>query len=113
MKIKVLLLLKRATQLIAVCALAAGGWAGYLQLSGNFHPVAAGVFRSAQLSETQLAAHIKENSIRTIVNLRGKNLGKAWYDNEVRAADAAHVQHYDFPLSSGRELTDAEMDDVL
>lgn len=102
--------LKRLGATIGVVAALAGGWAGYLRLSGNFHPVDEGViYRSGQLSGAQFVSRIQENHIRTIINLRGNNSGRPWYDDEMKASAAAGVHHIDFPISAGRELTDDQV----
>ncbi len=102
--------LKRIGATIGIVAALAGGWAGYLRLSGNFHPVEEGViYRSGQLSGAQFASRIQEKHIRTIINLRGNNSGRPWYNDEMKASAAAGVQHIDFPISAGRELTDDQV----
>ncbi|UPJ61098.1 dual specificity protein phosphatase family protein [Bradyrhizobium sp. 192] len=95
---------------VGVVAALAGGWAGYLRLSGNFHVVDDGaVYRSGQLSGFQFSTRIRENGIRTIINLRGNNAGSPWYDDELKASDATGVSHVDFPISASRELNDQQV----
>jgi protein tyrosine/serine phosphatase len=102
--------LKLIGAVVGVVAASGGGWAGYLRLSGNFHVVDQGaVYRSGQLSGSQFSARIRENGIRTIIDLRGNNAGSPWYDDEVRASDAAGVRHVDFPISASRQLTDQQI----
>jgi protein tyrosine/serine phosphatase len=102
--------LKRSSRILAVVTICVLAWVGYLRLSGNFHAVEDGlVYRSGQLSKAQFADRISERGIRTIINLRGNNTGRPWYDDEVAASTTAHVVHVDFPLSSGRELTDDQL----
>lgn len=102
--------LKRSGQSLAVVALLIGSWAGYLRLTGNFHPIESGViYRSGQLSGDQFVDRIRANGIRTIINLRGNNTERSWYDEEVKASAATGVTHIDFPISSGRELTDDQI----
>jgi protein tyrosine/serine phosphatase len=85
-------------------------WAGYLRLTGNFHTVEQGIiYRSGQLSGSQLQARITENGIRTVINFRGNNTGRPWYDDEIKASALTGAQHIDFPLSSGKELTDDQL----
>lgn len=113
MKRVTLLWCKRVGGALGIVVLLTLGWAGYLRLSGNFHPIEEGViYRSGQLSGAQFADRIEENGIRTIINLRGKNNGLAWYDAEIKASDAAGVQHVDFSLSAGRELTDDDINRI-
>lgn len=102
--------LKRFGQSTAIIALLIGGWAGYLRLSGNFHLVENGtVYRSGQLSGDQFVDRIRANGIRTIINLRGNNAGRSWYEDEIKASATAGVTHIDFPISSGRQLTDDQI----
>ncbi len=105
--------LKRVGKTIGVVALVAGAWAGYLRLSGNFHSIEQGaIYRSAQLSGSQFAERIRENGIKTILNLRGNNAGRSWYDEEIKASEMAGVRHIDYPISSGRELTDDQVNEL-
>ena len=102
--------LKGSGAALGLVAALAGGWAGYLRLTGNFHPVSDGaVYRSGQLSGAQFDSRIRQNHIRTIINLRGNNAGSPWYDDEIKASANAGVQHIDFPISAGRELTEDQL----
>lgn len=86
----------------------AGGWAGYLQLTGNLHEIAPeGVYRSAQLSSAELSDVLREKHIRTVINLRGSNPGNAWYDAEVAITRQAGAQHISLRMSALREPDDA------
>ncbi len=94
--------------------LLAGGYFGVLHLSDNFRVVVpAKVFRSGQLEEGELAALAWKHGIKSMVNLRGENLDKDWYQNEVREAEFSGVQHIDFKMNSGRELTKAQTDELI
>ncbi|MGN6550600.1 MAG: tyrosine-protein phosphatase [Pararhizobium sp.] len=82
--------------------------------SGNFHTVAAGRFyRSGQLSAAQIAHDVKKYGIRTIVNLRGENAGRPWYDAEVAEAKKLGVTHIDFRMSSRKQLAPDEVAKLL
>ncbi len=100
-----------AVALVAVLVTVfAGGFAGYLRLTGNFHTVSDGaLYRSGQLSGTQFTDRIRQHHIRTIINLRGNNAGDRWYDDELKASAGTGVQHIDFAISAGRELTDDQV----
>ncbi|MEZ0171161.1 tyrosine-protein phosphatase [Microvirga sp. TS319] len=97
--------LKRTAISMVGLGVVLGAGLGYLQLSGNFHPVIAGeVYRSAQPTPEALAGYIKEHRIRSIINLRGSNSGADWYDAEVAAAKALGLAHYDFGMSARKPL---------
>ena len=90
---------------IAVVALGAacGGWAGYLRLTGNIHEIEPGVFRSAQLGADKLSALIDEHHIKTVLNLRGNDPGKGWYDAEAKAVHDAGARYVSIRLSDSHE----------
>lgn len=67
----------------------------------NFHTLDAGkAFRSSQLSGEALSWVIDKHGIKTVVNLRGPNAGKPWYDQEAAACQAKNVVLVDLPMSS-------------
>ncbi|AYG68156.1 MULTISPECIES: dual specificity protein phosphatase family protein [unclassified Rhizobium] len=89
----------------AFTAVAAGFYAHMLWTT-NFHPVIAGeLYRSSQPSAATIAELQKQYGIKTIINLRGDNSGRHWYDKEVAEAKQLNINHIDFHMSSGRELT--------
>jgi protein tyrosine/serine phosphatase len=98
-----------------ICMIAAliGECVGYMRLSGNFHVVQDGViYRSGQLSGAQFADHFKQSGIKSILNLRGNNSGRRWYDEEMTASAAADVKHVDYPISASRKLTDQQLKEI-
>jgi protein tyrosine/serine phosphatase len=61
---------------------------GHILLGGNFHEVVRGrVYRSAQLSPEALEQRIRDRGIRTVINLRGDNVGEDWYHREIEATE--------------------------
>jgi protein tyrosine/serine phosphatase len=89
--------------------LLAGGFYGYMVATTNFHPVIAGeLYRSSQPSPTTIARFQKEYGIKTIINLRGNNSGRTWYDSEIAQAKELDINHIDFRMSSSRELNEQE-----
>lgn len=102
-----------AALLVVAGGACAGAWAGYLRLTGNFHEVAAGVlYRSAQPDAESLANSIKTYGIRTVINLRGES-SEQRYAVERKVSDDAAVNHVDFALSSGEDLTDEQLDQLV
>jgi protein tyrosine phosphatase (PTP) superfamily phosphohydrolase (DUF442 family) len=95
-------------------ALSLAGFVVHLVARHNFHSVSDGrVYRSAQMSSASLASAIRELGIRSVVNLRGDNTGADWYEAEINTAQQLDVRHFDFDLSAGREVTDAQMEKIL
>jgi protein tyrosine phosphatase (PTP) superfamily phosphohydrolase (DUF442 family) len=94
--------------------LAVGSFALSIAAHHNFHIVSPGlVYRSAQMDAPALAAVIREDGIKSILNLRGAGDGKGWYTDEINTSRQLGVQHFDYALSASRELTDEEMDQIL
>ena len=58
------------------------------------------VYRSAQPSRAELERYIHEYKIKTIINLRGENEGKDWYDTEKEVARVNNLKLYNFRLES-------------
>lgn len=90
------------TIVLATCA-AAGGWAGWLRLSGNIHEIEPGVYRSAQLGPEQLAAFVREHHVMTVLNLRGENPGSRWYDAETEAVHRTGAHYVTVRMSANHE----------
>ncbi|NLS16104.1 dual specificity protein phosphatase family protein [Rhizobium sp. P40RR-XXII] len=89
----------------AFTAVAVGFYAHMLWTT-NFHPVIAGeLYRSSQPTAATIAELQKQYGIKTIINLRGENSGRHWYDKEVAEAKQLNINHIDFHMSSARELT--------
>jgi protein tyrosine phosphatase (PTP) superfamily phosphohydrolase (DUF442 family) len=86
----------------------------YLAVTHNLHVVSPGrIYRSAQLSPGALANAIQRDGIKSVLNLRGGTTNDAWYRGEISTTLQLGAQHFDFPLSAGRELTGAQMDELL
>lgn len=75
----------------------------------NFHEIIKGeYYRSGQPDKEELAEHVQRYGIKSIINLRGENENEQWYAEELAASKQAGVKHYDFRMSSKRELTAGE-----
>jgi protein tyrosine/serine phosphatase len=95
---------------LGLTALSLGSWALGLRLSGNIHAVDEGkIFRSAQLSPDHLKALIRDEGIKTIINLRGENPQEGWYRAEVEASTNLGVHYVSLPLSANEEPDDATL----
>jgi protein tyrosine/serine phosphatase len=103
-----------AAAILLSVGLPLGGYALYIIATGNFHEVATGqVFRSAQLNKEQLTGAIQTHGIRSVLNLRGKNVGKSWYDDEIAVCEQDGIIHYDVPLSAGKDVSLETMDALV
>ncbi|WP_267555511.1 dual specificity protein phosphatase family protein [Rhizobium rhizogenes] len=81
-------------------------YAGFLQVTGNFHSVIDGqIYRSAQPTPEELASYIQRNGIKTVINLRGTHPGTAWYDDEVATARRLGASHIDFSMSATKAVS--------
>ncbi len=58
------------------------------------------LYRSAQLRPRKLRKVIRDNNIKTIVNLRGENPDQAWWQNEQAVAKETGVNFYNIPMSA-------------
>lgn len=106
--------MKKLAVLVAAAVAITGIYLGALQISNNFHETIPGeLYRSAQLSPGDLARYSKEYGIRSIINLRGSNEGKPWYNAEVDEAKATGVEHIDFRMSARQELTQAQAGQLI
>jgi protein tyrosine/serine phosphatase len=102
-----------AAAIVLSVGLCLGSYAFYIAAIANFYEVAVGkVFRSAQLNKEQLSAAIQRHGIKSVLNLRGMNVGKPWYDDEITVCKQDRVVHYDLPLSAGKDVS-AELMDAL
>jgi protein tyrosine/serine phosphatase len=89
--------------LLAPLVLGIGYESHYRLLGANFHEVESGqVYRCAQLSGANLTKTVRQNGIRTIVNLRGVCDPWPWYWEESRATHALDINQEDVTMSAGR-----------
>jgi protein tyrosine/serine phosphatase len=99
---------------VLLLILAVGGYYGVMRLTGNFHTTIPGeLYRSAQPTPSQLASYKNTYGIKTMINLRGENSGKVWYDNEVAASSRLGIKHLDFRMSSRQVLSQDEATALL
>ena len=95
----------RLAALLLALLLLAAGWFGGLHASGNYHEVIAGeIYRSAQRSGAELTRRIRQDGIRSVVNLRGSQTDRGWYDEEIAATRAAGGAHFDLRMSAARHM---------
>jgi protein tyrosine/serine phosphatase len=91
-----------------------GAYCGAIVVEGNFRAVQPGViYRSAQLRPRELELFGRRYGIKSVLNLRGANPGRAWYDGEIAAARDLDMAHYDYRLSAKRVVTPRQIAQIL
>lgn len=86
---------------------------GLLHVNHNRHEVVPGLlYRSAQLPAAEFVGLAKRVGLRTVINLRGENAGRDWYDEQHRAAGELGVDFINYRMSASRELTVAQMTEL-
>ena len=86
---------------------------GFLHSNHNQHEVVPGLlYRSAQLPAGEFVSLAKQTGLRTVINLRGENVGREWYDDQYRAAQELGVGFLNYRMSAYRELTVAQMTEL-
>jgi protein tyrosine/serine phosphatase len=77
--------------------------ASYVLIGANFRTVVPGqIYRCAQLSARQLDEVVRQNGIRTVINLRGCCEPAEWYLNQSRVLSECQVSQEDLGCSAGR-----------
>jgi protein tyrosine/serine phosphatase len=101
--------------LLIVALLVCGrAFAGDVPVFDNFHEVERGeLYRSAQMGPKDLGRRIRENGIRTIINLRGAAPGEEWFERETEVAEQAGVKMYNIGFTAERIPTAAELGALL
>ena len=82
----------------------------------NFHEVIPGeVYRSAQLSGSALKRRVRENDIRTVINLRQSDADEKWYREEMEAVAELQVNHYTIGMYASSPRVDQviELHDLI
>jgi protein tyrosine/serine phosphatase len=89
--------------LVALCGCGLGALdnSAPLTVFDNFCVIEEGrAYRSAQMDASSLRLVTKEYGIKTVINLRGDNTGKPWYDNEKAVCAELDVAHVDVRMSA-------------
>lgn len=87
-------------------------WAIYFFIYGNFHKVDRDVYRSAQLFSFNMPYYIKNNNIKSILNLRGKS-ESIWYKDEINFAKENNLTHYDFGIPDRKVISKENMNKIV
>ena len=106
--------LKVAAVSVGLSAASLGAYCGVIIYQGNFHAVEAGVlYRSAQPDRGALVAAAQQHGIKSVLNLRGRNPGSPWYDEEIAASRELGLAHYDYSISAKRFVTPQQIAEIL
>lgn len=101
-------------RLVLLAALVPAGFLGVRWGSGNRGTVIPGrVYRSSQLSGEALERWIRQDGIRTVINLRGPNPQAPWYRNERSATLRSGAVQVDLTLASDHWLSRAQARTLL
>jgi protein tyrosine/serine phosphatase len=76
-------------------------------------PLPASIISLAQPTPRQLRRDIRDYGIRTVINLRGSNPGKAWYRDKLAVTQQMGVAHNDFRMSARHVLSLAEAEELI
>ncbi|MCR4663429.1 MAG: tyrosine-protein phosphatase [Endomicrobiaceae bacterium] len=83
-------------------------------LKGNFHIITENqAYRSRQLDEKLLTYYINKYGIKTVINLRGAEPGKDWYDAEMKVCSDYGVTHYDLDMAMDREPSTEQIETLI
>ena len=87
----------------------ADGW-----IKGNFHVITENeAYRSRQLDKKLLKYYVTKYNIKSIINLRGAEPGKQWYDEELDVCSAYGINHYDLDMAMDKEPTNEQIDTLI
>ena len=96
--------------LVALVIVAAWCW---FVVYDNHHVVIEGeLYRSAQVSGSELRAYIERDGLATIISLR-ENTNTTWWSAEKAVCEQAGVTHVDVPLAGTRAPTVVEMQNLV
>lgn len=83
-------------------------------IKGNFHVITENeAYRSRQLDKQLLIYYINKYDIKSVINLRGAEPGKDWYDEEIKVCSDYGVKHYDLDMAMHKEPTDEQIETLI
>ena len=86
----------------------------YVEIQGNFYTITPGeAYRSAQPGAKKLERYLKQYGIKSIINLRGKNPDKAWYQEELKVSKDSGAALYSVALSSKHPPDEKELKELI
>jgi len=82
----------------------ATAFAIYAFVIGNFHQLDSNAYRSAQLFSYNMPYYLKKYHIKTVINLRGHDPAKKWYQVEANITKQLGVELINFKMRSTKYL---------
>jgi protein tyrosine/serine phosphatase len=90
------------------------GYLAVLHYSGNFHTVIEGeLYRSAQVTGTELQDYTNQVGLKSVLNLRGPSPDSDWYKAEIADSARLGLVHADFALSASRQVTNEQAVELI
>ena len=100
--------------IILTLLLTLGVYALYTITTGNFHEIVDGqAYRSAQLTPVELSKKVSRYGFASVLNLRGPNADKDWYQQEIAFCNTRGIEHYDITLSAGKDISTAQSEEIV
>lgn len=97
---------------IAMLALAA--YAALTVYTHNLHSVVGNqIYRSGQMSGTDLACAIRRLGLKSIINLRGTNSDRKWFQTEKALACSHCLAYYTVQMSARHEVPLNQMEEIV
>lgn len=83
-------------------------------IKGNFHVITKNeAYRSGQLDKKLLKYYVNKYGIKSVINLRGAEPGKDWYDDETEICSTYGIKHYDLDMAMDKEPTDEQIETLI
>ena len=83
-------------------------------IKGNFHVITENeAYRSRQLDKQLLKYYVTKYNIKSIINLRGAEPGKQWYDEELEVCSTYGINHYDLDMAMDKEPTKEQIKTLI
>ena len=95
--------MKRWTKVFLTLAVIGIALPSYYLLSNNFYEIDPGkLYRSKQLTGSELASIIDEYGIKSVISLRKVEPEKKWYQDEIKVAQEKGIEHVSIGMSARR-----------
>lgn len=103
--------LGRGLAVALVLALAYGGYR--LAIHNEAEVIAGEVYRSSQVSQAYLEDIVAREGIKSVLNLRGGQKKKDWYQEELAATTALGLVQADFKMDPTEEMTPEQAQELI